>query len=106
MPSIDPHPCTACYLFETRGVCPMARDAYGLETPALVQQRVEALRAGLAQDAPTVLSLSELMRSDAQRQRLAAVPSSSPLVLPAAPAEPQSNDSRKEAIYAVPPHTL
>ncbi len=101
---MSPHPCSMCLLFEARGVCPMARDAYGLETPALAQRRAEALRAGIAQDAPAH-SLPELMRRDAQRQRPGVLLSPAPLALPAASAAPLSTDSRKEAVHAATPRT-
>jgi hypothetical protein len=97
-----PHPCTTCFLYETRGVCPMARDAYGLETPAEIQRRAEVLRLAIAQDAHAARGLFDLLLREGQRQRPAALPASSPLALPSAPTGPVSTDSRKERIRAIP----
>ncbi len=92
-------PCEGCFLYERRGVCPVAREAYGLETPAEVQWRAEALHAAVLQDAGTVPGLRELMRLDAQRPRpVGLLVPPSRLVLPSTAAERMPNDSQKEAI--------
>jgi hypothetical protein len=96
---MSPHPCTDCFLFETRGVCLLAQEAYGLETLAEVQQRAEALRLAIVMEASTVPSFRELVRLDAERQRSALLlPTPAPLVLPEATAERIPNDSGKEPI--------
>jgi hypothetical protein len=84
----------------------MARDAYGLETPAVIQRQAEALRAGIAQDAP-VYSLPELVRLDAQRQRPAGLlPAQPPLVLLPAATQQTPDDTRKEAVYVPVAHSV
>lgn len=107
-PPHDLHPCQGCFLQEHRSgrVCPAARDTYGLPDVAEEQRRAELLRAAILQDAPTGLSLIELVRQEAQARQLG--PSrSAPLALPPAPASSLSHDSRKEAAYdiAVPSRT-
>lgn len=97
-----PHPCNTCFLYERRGVCPMARDAYGLETPAEVQRRAELLRAAVHQDAQAITTLAERIHGDARRQELAV---RLPLLLPAPLSSPTPRASRKEQIHAVPPRT-
>jgi hypothetical protein len=108
MPPIDPHPippsietaCHGCFLYERRGVCPIARDAYGPDVAAESEQQAEELRAAVRQDATTVVGLSELVRRDAQHHRSPRVlPAASPAELPPAPDQTVSTDSRKEAVY-------
>jgi hypothetical protein len=102
---MSPHPCSNCFLFETRGVCPMARQAYGLETPAEVQRRAEALRAAIAHDAPAAPGLADLVRLEAQ-QHQQELQVSSPRLLPAPPVQAIPHDSRKEVVHVVAPRPL
>ncbi|MFZ1154803.1 MAG: hypothetical protein WAN93_07865 [Solirubrobacteraceae bacterium] len=102
-PSVSPHPCTTCFLYERRGVCPMAHDAYGLETPAEVQRRAELLRAAVVQDAQTVTTLTDRIHGDAARQEdRSKLTAPLPLSLPVPVPDPTPHASRKEQIHAVP----
>jgi len=93
--------CDGCFVYErSGGVCPMARHAYGLESPAEARRRAEVLRAAVVQDSKTAVSLSELVRLGASHPRLAG------LLLPSPIAEPIPTDSRKEAIRVAAPHTI
>src|SRR5258708_31597481 len=58
--------CGGCFLYERRGVCHMARDAYGLQNSPETGQ-VERIRKAIIEEAETVLSLPELVRLDTQR---------------------------------------
>jgi hypothetical protein len=93
----DPHVCGGCFFFETtRGVCPTARDAYGLETPAVIQQRAEALRAAITEDAHAARSLFDLIQKDAQERGAVVSAMTDPLTLPPAPETPLPNTTMKE----------
>lgn len=96
---LDGHECSGCFLYERRGVCPMARNAYGLEGPE-AQRRFEALRAAIVHDSKTAVSLSELMRLGA------GPPPQAGLLLSSRPAEPIPTDSRKEATHVSIPRSL
>ena len=47
-------PCQGCFLYERRGICSTARDAYGLQNPAEAQRRAEVLHAAVLRDAEAV----------------------------------------------------
>jgi hypothetical protein len=94
--------CGGCFLYERRGVCPAARDAYDLQNSAAAERRAEQFRQAVTQDAQRTVTLTELVRADAQRQHPARLlPTSSLLALPKAAAERTAHDSRKEAIHVV-----
>lgn len=92
--------CGGCYLYERRGVCPTARDAYGLHNSAEAERRAERFRVAITQDAQGTVGLSELITLDTERlgvgsdlaasQRLA-------LLNPDAPSV--SDDSRREKVH-------
>lgn len=88
------HPCTDCFLFERRGVCPAATAAYGLQTPLTVADRIESerLHRAIVQDAASSRSLTQLVQIEARSQRLTG------LLLPGRVAEPIPDDSRKETV--------
>jgi hypothetical protein len=91
--------CGGCFLYERRGVCPAARDAYGLQNSAAAERRAEQFRQDIAQEAQAVVTLAELMRRDAERQRTPrSLPMPSPLGLPKPNAERVPTNSRKEAV--------
>jgi hypothetical protein len=97
--------CGGCFLYERRGVCPAARDAYGLQNSTVAERRAEQFRQAVARDAQSIVTLAELVRRDAQRHRDAQrqrparlLPTPSPLALPKAAAERTTNDSRKKVI--------
>ena len=97
--------CDGCFLYERRGVCPMARNAYGFPNTAEAQRRTEALRAAILQDAGTILSLGELVRLEA-RQYPAGLAAAFRLgLLAALPADPVP-DSRKEIPHVAVPRAL
>jgi len=87
-----------CALYERRGICPMARDAYGLQNSAEAERRAEQFRAAIAQQAQTIPSLPELVRREARL-----LPASTHLGLHPAPADPLYHDSRKDALHAAIP---
>jgi hypothetical protein len=89
--------CEGCFLYARRGVCPMARDAYGLQNSAEAERRAERFRAAVAQEARRTTSLPELVRRDV---RLMAA--SARLGLRPAPASALSHDSRKDAAHVLP----
>jgi hypothetical protein len=97
-PPISTEQCDGCLLFERRGICPMARDAYGLQNTAEAQRRAERFRQAIAQDAGTAPSLLELVRQDAGRLPVSVWlgPCSAPVL------DPLSHDSRKEAVHVIP----
>lgn len=97
--------CGGCFLYERRGVCPTARDAYGLMNSPEAERRAEQFRQALAQDARTVVTLPELIQADAAQTSVGAVLGGSALALPAA-CKPQAQDHRKEASYAVPARSV
>lgn len=94
--------CGGCFLYEHRGVCPMARDAYGLQNPAELERRAEALRVALAQDAHDRSSLCQFVQIDASKtappKPLPAAPSH--LLLVAATTPAASTADSKEPVYA------
>jgi hypothetical protein len=92
--------CGSCFLYERRGVCPAAHDAYGLQNSAEAERRAELFRQAVAQEARRAVTLTELVRAAAQEQCLGApLSGSSRPALPAAPeADAIPNGSRKEAI--------
>lgn len=98
---MSPHVCSDCFLFETRGVCPTARSAYGLETPAYIQARSEALRAAIASDAHAARGLFELICRDAAYLTSGAPSRAAALALPAAHPARQTNESKKEKIDVI-----
>jgi hypothetical protein len=85
--------CGGCFLYETRGVCPAARHAYDLETPAEVRERAERLRLAIATDAHAARSFFERVLEDSRRTT-----GKQPLALPAAP--DQLPIFQKEATHA------
>ena len=90
------NPCGGCFLYEqTGGICPMARDAYGLENPE-AQRRAEVLHTAVVQDARAAVSLSELVRLGAGRTRLAG------LLRPSPTANPLPEESEKERVHVEP----
>jgi hypothetical protein len=90
--------CGGCFLYERRGVCPMARDTYGFQNSAEAGRRAERFRAAVAQEARRTPSLPELVRREARL-----VPASTRLALRQIPTDPLSRDSRKdEAIHVLP----
>jgi hypothetical protein len=97
-PPISTEQCDGCFLFERRGICPMARrDAYGLQNTAEAQRRAERFRQAIAQDAGTVPSLLELVRQDAGR-----LPASVRLGLCSAPIADPAEESEKEVVHVIP----
>lgn len=97
-PSYSDHVCRDCFLFEQRGVCPAARRVYGLETPADVQQRAEALRVAIAEDAHAGRSLIDLIRRAGAAGPLPV--RAATLLTPGSP-EALTNEPSKEAINVV-----
>jgi hypothetical protein len=89
--------CDDCFLYERRGTCPMARDAYGLQNTAEAQRRAERFRQAITQDAGTVPSLPELVRQDAGR-----LPASVRLGLCSAPVADPPKESEKEVVHVEP----
>ena len=94
-----------CFLFETRGVCPGARTAYGLETPEYVLARAEVLREAIQQDAHAARTLFQLICSDAARLDKAHRQRRGPRALPPA-AETNTNEHQKEKIDVISSRTL
>jgi hypothetical protein len=90
--------CEGCFLYERRGICPMVRDAYGLQNPAEAQRRAEVLHDAIVLDAEAVPSLSELVRLEG-RQYPVGLAAASRLGLVAA-TDPFSHESQKEASHA------
>lgn|ERR1700722_10489082 len=78
--------CGGCHLYERRGVCPAARDAYGLQNSPEAQRRAAAFRAALAVEARSNPSLAALIKAEpralpaATRLGLARPPYADPFV--------------------------
>jgi hypothetical protein len=89
--------CGGCFLYERRGVCPAARDAYGLQNSAAAERRAEQFRQAVAQDARLVVSLAELVQAEAERPSAASLVGPAQPLLPAAGSMP--TDPRKEAVH-------
>jgi hypothetical protein len=99
--------CGGCYLYEHRGVCPAARDAYGLHNSAEAERRVERFRIAITQDAQGTVGLRELVRLDAERQCVGTTlgaPQRLALLSPAASSIPHG--SRKEKDHVAVPRTV
>lgn len=97
---MSPFPCEGCFLYErSGGVCPPARETYGVEDAAAA----ERLRAAVRQDAESAESLAVLAGSDAERGAAVGALSPSELLgLPAAPAaDSVANHTRKEMHHVV-----
>lgn len=96
------HVCADCFLVETTGrVCPTAREAYGLETPAYVLPRSEALRAAVAADAGTHRTLRDLVCLDAARLGSEASRNTLLLPSPAAAGQISNTDTQKEMTHVI-----
>jgi hypothetical protein len=98
------HPCDHCYLCDVLGICCITV-ATGQHVPPQAKDIAQAdtLHDAIAQDAKTVIGVTELVRLDAQRQRLGgALSAPSRLALPITTAEPVLNDTKKEAVYVAP----
>jgi hypothetical protein len=92
--------CQGCFLYERRGVCPAARDAYGLQNSMAAERRAERFREAVAHDARSLVTLTELVRHDAkQSQPGPSDDASPPLALLSAADSHQRPNSRKEAVY-------
>jgi hypothetical protein len=89
--------CTGCFLYERRGVCPMARDAYGPESPES-QRQAELLRVAIRSELPDgAPNLIQLIQQEVQRRTQERLPTA-PRLLPAAPAQSIPNNPQKEPI--------
>lgn len=89
-------PCSGCFLYESRGVCAVARDIYGIEDPA----DVERLRAAVHAEIVEAVSLVDLVRQEVGRGPAPRLLSSAPLAaLPPVASQSISTDSKKEACY-------
>lgn len=101
-PQFSDHPCIACVLQESRSgrVCPAAHENHGLTDLAETferQRQAERLRMLIHDEAPDSLSLTELIRAEAQLTQR----QSPQLALPAAPHQTISQPQDKEAIHVV-----
>lgn len=103
-PPIPETACHGCFLHERRGVCPMAREAYGLQNTAAEQQKADELYAAIRQDAEVVPSLSELIHEDGMR---VLQPAPSQVLLPSrSKTRVMPHDSGKEASHVAAPSTV
>jgi hypothetical protein len=93
--------CGGCFLYETRGVCPAARAAYGLDTPVEVQRRAETLRLAIAEDAHAARDLFQLICRGAQGRAVDPSAAASIAALPPACESDLPNTVSKEAINVV-----
>lgn len=98
----DPCHHLACFLYErTGGVCPTARDAYGLHNSAEAERRAERFRVAITQDAQSTVGLNELIALDAARQSVGSELVASRRLALLSPGAPSvSQDSRREKVHA------
>jgi hypothetical protein len=98
--------CEGCFLYEHRGVCPMARDAYGVQNSADAERRAERFRAAIVQEAGTRSSLAELVAGEVAQRH---VPRQLSLFTSSGLGPPEagriSTDSRKEVFHVASPRT-
>ncbi len=104
-PPISTEACGGCFLFERRGVCPMAQDAYGLQNTAEAHHRADVLHTAVLRDAGTVPSLGELVRLEAHQYPAGLAAACRLGLLAALPADPVP-DSRKEIPHVAVPRAL
>lgn len=88
--------CHGCFLHQQRGVCPMAREAHGIQNTAAEQRKADELYAAIRQDAETVRSLPELIHDGMQ----VVSPTPAQIALPKrSKTRVMPHDSRKERIH-------
>ena len=107
-----PHPCAGhacdhCYVCDVVGVCCSSVSAQErAQLEAGHHQPYDGLAVVVAREAGESPSLRELVRADAGQQRLGPLPDASRPALPVAlKAGALLNQSRKEAVHVVAPHT-
>jgi hypothetical protein len=97
-PNADPV-CGGCFLYETRGVCPAARDIYGLHNSAEAERRAERFRQAITEDAAHAVGLYELVRLDAERQSAAPDLAAAERLALLRPVAASADPTRKERVY-------
>jgi hypothetical protein len=95
---IENSSCGGCFLYETRGVCVAARAAYSIHTPIEIQERAEALRRAIVEDAHAARSFFELLRQDTERAERGLLARAAQPALQAAPLVPVEQRPEKEVV--------